>query len=178
MLKAIIATAAGIVIVVAGVLVYAATRPDTFRVHRSATIKAPPEKIYPFINDFRQWAEWSPYEKKDPDMKRTYGSNTSGKGAVYEWAGNSNVGSGRITIADTSPPSRILIKLDMLSPIEAHNNVAFTLVPQGDGTAVTWDMAGPVPYFAKILHLFINMDKMVGTDFEAGLSNLKALAEK
>ncbi len=111
-------------------------------------------------------------------MKRTYGSNTSGKGAVYEWAGNSNVGSGRITIADTSPPSRILIKLDMLSPIEAHNNVAFTLVPQGDGTAVTWDMVGPVPYFAKILHLFINMDKMVGTDFEAGLSNLKALAQK
>jgi hypothetical protein len=177
MLKMFFAAAGTLGVLMAAVLVYAATGPDTFRVYRSATIKAPPEKIFPLINDFREWTTWSPYEKKDPEMKRTYGSSTSGKGAVYEWAGNGNVGSGRITIAETSP-SQVLIKLDMLTPIEAHNNVAFTLVPQGDSTTVTWDMRGDVPYLAKIMHVFFNMDKMVGADFEAGLNNLKVLAEK
>ncbi len=166
-----------VALVVAAVLAYAATKPDTFRVQRSASIKAPPEKIFPLINDFREWTGWSPYEKKDPAMKRTYGSNTSGRGAVYEWAGNGNVGSGRITIADATSPSKVAIKLDMLKPFEAHNDVEFTLVPQGDNTTVTWDMQGRVSYLAKIMHVFFNMDKMVGSDFEAGLANLKSAAE-
>ena len=177
MLKIIGIVALVLAIGIAGVLAYAATKPDTFRVQRSASIKAPPEKIFPLINDFREWTTWSPYEKKDPAMKRTYGAATSGKGAVYEWDGDGNVGSGRITIADVSPLSKVAIKLDMLRPIEAHNDVAFTLVPQGDSTTVTWDMQGGVPYLAKIMHVFFNMDKMVGADFEAGLANLKSAAE-
>lgn len=173
---AIVAGCAGVLIV--AVMVYAATRPDTFRVYRSAAIKAPPEKIFPFINDFRQWTVWSPYENKDPDMKRTYGPTSSGKGAVYEWTGNSNVGAGRITITDAAAPSKVAIDLHMLKPFEARNDVVFSLEPKGDVTTVTWDMQGPVPYFAKIIHMFVNMDKMVGSDFEVGLANLKAAAER
>jgi hypothetical protein len=160
------------------VLAVAATKPDTFRVQRSTAIKAPPEKIFPLINDFRSWSAWSPYEHKDPAMKRTYGATTTGKGAVYEWDGDKNVGAGRITITDASPPSKVMIDLDMLKPFAAHNKVEFTLVPNGDTTAVTWEMEGGVPYFAKIVHVFFNMDQMVGKDFEAGLASLKASAEK
>jgi uncharacterized protein YndB with AHSA1/START domain len=163
---------------VAVVLIIAATKPDTFEVRRSATIKAPPDRIFPLINDYRQWAAWSPYENKDPQMKRTFGPVTSGKGATYAWDGDSNVGVGNMVIADAAAPSKITIKLNMLKPIEAHNDVAFTLVPQGDATTVTWTMQGPVPYFAKIIHVFFNVDKMVGGDFEVGLANLRTLAEK
>jgi uncharacterized protein YndB with AHSA1/START domain len=163
---------------VAVVLIIAATKPDTFEVRRSATIKAPPDWIFPLINDYRQWAAWSPYENKDPQMKRTFGPVTSGKGATYAWDGDSNVGVGNMVIADAAAPSKITIKLNMLKPIEAHNDVAFTLVPQGDATTVTWTMQGPVPYFAKIIHVFFNVDKMVGGDFEVGLANLRTLAEK
>ena len=177
MLKTLVILAGCLGVLVAAMLVYAATRPDTFRVYRSASIKAPPDKIFPLINDFHAWTKWSPYENKDPQMKRTYGASSIGKGAVYEWNGNGQVGSGRITITNAMPASQVLIKLDMLTPFEAHNNVAFTLVPQGDSTTVTWDMRGGVPYFAKIMHMFFNMDKMVGGDFEVGLANLKAVAE-
>ena len=177
MLKVVLILAGCLGVAVAAILVYAATKPDTFRVARSASIKAPPDRIFPLINDFHAWTKWSPYENKDPQMKRTYGANSSGKGAVYEWNGNGQVGSGRITITDARPPSQVLIKLDMLTPFEAHNNVAFTLEPQGDGTTVTWAMQGGVPYLAKIMHVFFNMDKMVGGDFEAGLANLKTVAE-
>lgn len=178
MIKILVIVAGCVGVLIAAVLVYAASRPDTFRVYRTAKIKALPEKIFPLINDFRQWNTWSRYEKKDPAMKRTYGATTSGRGAVYEWDGDKNVGSGRITITDATPPAKILIDLDMLKPFEAHNSIAFTLVPQGDSTTVTWDMQGGVPYFAKIVNVFFNMDKMAGGDFEQGLANLKALAEK
>jgi uncharacterized protein YndB with AHSA1/START domain len=173
---AIVAACAGVFVV--AVLIIAATKPDTFQVQRSASIKAPPDKIFPLINDYRQWTAWSPYETKDPQMKRTYGVTASGKGATYAWEGNGNVGSGNMMIADATPPSKVMIKLNMLKPIEAHNDVAFTLVPQADGTTVTWNMQGQVPYFAKIIHMFLDMDKMVGGDFEVGLANLKTLAEK
>ena len=163
---------------IAGVLIFAATKPDTFRVQRSASIKAPPEKVFALINDFKRWDAWSPWEKKDPAMKRTFGAATSGKGAVYAWEGNSDVGKGRMEIAESSPPSKVAIKLDFLMPFEAHNLVEFTLEPKGDFTNVTWAMQGDTPYFAKIIHVFINMDKMVGNDFEAGLANLKAVSEK
>jgi len=163
---------------IAGVLIFAATKPDTFRVQRSASIKAPPEKVFALINDFKRWDAWSPWEKKDPAMKRTFGAATSGKGAVYAWEGNSDVGKGRMEIAESSPPSKVAIKLDFLMPFEAHNLVEFTLEPKGDSTNVTWAMQGDTPYFAKIIHVFINMDKMVGNDFEAGLANLKAVSEK
>jgi hypothetical protein len=161
-----------------GVLAYAATRPDIFTVQRSASIKAPPEKIFPFINDFHQWGLWSPYEKIDPDMKRNYGPVTAGRGATYGWDGNKNIGSGSMEIVDAPAPQRVTIKLDFTRPFEAHNVAEFTLQPAGEATNVTWTMRGPVPYFFKIVHLVMNMDKMVGGQFDQGLANLKAAAER
>jgi uncharacterized protein YndB with AHSA1/START domain len=178
MLK-VIAIVGGILsVLIVAVLIIAATKPDTFRVTRAASIKAPPEKIFPLINDFQQWSAWSPYEHKDPAMKRTFSGAQSGKGAVYAWEGDSQIGQGRMEIADTTPPSKIVLNLDFVKPMEAHNIVVFTMVPKGDVTDVTWDMNGPTPYIGKIVHVFLNMDKMVGTDFEAGLANLKAVAER
>jgi carbon monoxide dehydrogenase subunit G len=163
---------------VLAVLGLAATKPDTFRVARSASIKAPPEKIFPLINDFHQWQAWSPYERKDPAMKKTFSGAAAGKGAVYEWDGDKNVGSGRIEIADASVPSKVSLKLDMIKPFPAHNTVDFTLEPRGGETLVTWAMRGDVPYLAKVVHVFLDVDKMVGNDFEAGLASLKSVAEK
>jgi uncharacterized protein YndB with AHSA1/START domain len=159
-------------------LVYAATLPDSFRVERKTTIKAPPEKIFALINDFHQWEAWSPWEKIDPAIKRTYSGAASGKGAAYAWAGNKDVGQGRMEIAETTPSSKVQIKLDFSAPMEAHNMIEFTLAPQGDSTQVTYAMFGPSPYVAKLMHLVMSMDKMVGGKFEEGLGNLKGLAEK
>ena len=170
--------AIAVVFLVGAVLVFAATRPDVFRVQRAASIKAPPEKIFPLINDFSRWGAWSPYEKKDPAMKRSLSGPAAGKGAVYAWEGNGEVGQGRMEIADAAAPSRVTLKLDFVKPFEAHNVVDFTLEPQGDATNVTWAMHGPMPYISKVITLFVDMDRMVGKDFEAGLANLKAVAEK
>jgi carbon monoxide dehydrogenase subunit G len=167
-----------IVVLIAAVLIYAATRPDTLRVQRSTSIKAPPEKIFPLINDFHSWGAWSPYEKKDPAMKRTMTGAANGKGAVYEWEGDKNVGKGRMEIAESSPPSKVTLKLDFVKPFEAHNIVDFTLEPKGDSTNVTWAMHGPSPYISKIIGIFLNMDSMIGKDFETGLANLKTVAER
>jgi carbon monoxide dehydrogenase subunit G len=169
------------VILLAGLamlLALAATKPDTFRVQRTATIKAPPEKIFALVDDFRRWNSWSPYETMDPAMKRTLSGAVSGKGAVYEWEGNSKVGQGRMEIADTSAPSKVMIKLDFLKPFEAHNTAEFTLEPNGAFTNVTWAMHGPSPYLAKVMGIFFDMDHMIGKDFETGLANLKALTEE
>ena len=171
-------TAIIVAILIAGVLIFAATKPDTFHVRRATSIKAPPEKVFALINDFKRWEAWSPWEKKDPAMKRTFGAATSGKGAVYAWEGNSDVGKGRMEIAESSPPSKVTIKLDFVKPFEAHNIVEFMLDAKGESTNVTWAMHGPLPYLAKVMHLFFNMDNMVGKDFEGGLANLKSVAEK
>jgi len=165
-------------IAIAILLILAATKPDTFTVRRATTVKAAPEAIFPLINDFHQWGTWSPYETKDPAMKRTYSGTASGKGAVYAWQGNKNVGSGRMEILDSSAPSKIVIKLDFFAPFEGHNTAEFTMLPQGDVTNVTWLMHGPVPFMAKIMHVLMNIDRMVGKDFEIGLANLKRLTEK
>jgi len=178
MMKIVFIVLAVIAVGIVGILAVAATRPDDFRVHRTAAIKAPPEKVFPFINDFRQWPIWSPFEKIDPDMKRTYGATTAGKGATYGWDGNKNIGSGSMEILDAPAPQRVTIKLDFTRPFEAHNIAEFTLVPAGDTTSVTWSMHGPVPYFGKIIHMFMDMDKMVGGQFATGLADLKAAAEK
>lgn len=167
-----------VVVLIAGVLLFAATKPDTFRVERSASIKATPEKIFAILNDFKQWGAWSPWEKKDPAMKRNFGATTSGKGATYGWEGNKDVGTGSMTITESTPFSKLAINLDFLKPFEAHNVAEFTLTAQGDTTLVTWAMHGPANYMTKIIHVFMNMDKMVGSDFEAGLANLKVVAEK
>jgi uncharacterized protein YndB with AHSA1/START domain len=167
-----------LVVGVAAVLVAAATKPDRFRVRRTAEVNAPADRIFPLINDFRSFGSWSPYETRDPEMKRSYSGATSGKGAAYAWDGNKNVGAGRMEILDSAPPSRIAIKLDFTRPFEAHNVVEFTLVPHGGSTTVTWAMEGPSPFIAKIMHVFFSMDRMVGGDFEIGLANLKLIAEK
>lgn len=167
-----------IVVAIAAVLAYAATRPNTFRIERSARIDAPPDKIFPLISDFRNWRLWSPWEKMDPALRRAYGGAPAGKGAVYEWEGNKKVGKGRMEILDAPPPSRVAIKLDFLKPFEAHNLAEFTLTPLGNSTSVTWAMHGPSPFIAKLMGLFFNMDRMVGKDFETGLANMKAAAEQ
>jgi hypothetical protein len=166
-----------VVVAVAGLLVYAATRPDDFRVERSIAVKAPPDKVIALVGDLRGWTAWSPYEKKDPAMKRTYSGAAAGKGAIYEWDGNKDVGHGRMEILEATP-SKVMIKLDFMTPFEAHNTAEFTARPQGDNTNVTWAMYGPSPYIAKVMQTVINMDRMIGTDFEAGLQSLKAVAEK
>ena len=166
-----------VVVIVAGVLVYAWTRPDSFRVQRSATIKAPPARIVALIDDFHAWTQWSPWEKRDPNLKRTYGATAKGKGATYAWEGNKNVGSGSMEILEASP-QKVLVKLDFLKPFEAHNTAEFALVPAGDATNVTWAMYGPSPFVSKLMGVFMNFDTMIGKDFEAGLASLKAAAEK
>jgi uncharacterized protein YndB with AHSA1/START domain len=167
-----------VVVLLVAFLGFAATRPDTFRVQRAMRINAPPEKIFALINDLHRWGSWSPYEKKDPTMKRTHSGAANGKGAVYEWEGNRDIGTGRMEITDTSPPSRVSIKLDFIKPFEAHNNVEFTLEPNGHSTNVTWALHGPASYTSKVMSVVFNMDRMVGKDFEAGLAGLKAAAER
>jgi carbon monoxide dehydrogenase subunit G len=167
-----------LVVLLVGLLAFAATKPDAFRVQRTTSIKAPPEKILALINDFHSWVAWSPFENLDPAMKRTYSGPANGKGAVYEWEGNGKAGQGRMEISDVAPSSRVTIKLDFIKPFEAHNVAEFTLDDNGDSTNVTWAMHGPSPYFVKVMHTLFSMDRMVGGSFETGLANLKAVAEK
>ncbi|MBC7956681.1 MAG: SRPBCC family protein [Cytophagales bacterium] len=167
-----------IVVLIAAVLVFAATRPDSYSVQRSATIKAPPEKVFAQINDFRAWQAWSPWEKLDPAMQRTHSGAPAGKGAVYAWKGNSKVGQGRMEITESEPSSKIGMKLHFMEPFDSHNTTNFTLQPQGDSTQVTWVMHGPSPYISKLMGVFVSMDSMIGKDFEAGLANMKSAAEK
>ena len=166
-----------VVALVAGVLIYAATRPDTFQISRSVTIAAPPDKVFPLINDLRQFNTWNPFAKQDPQSVITYEAVTVGVGGAYSWKGDKS-GAGRMAIAESVPPQRIGVKLDFSKPFEAHNRVDFTIEPQGEGSKVTWAMTGPMPYLTKVMTLYFNMDKMVGGSFEEGLASLKVLAEK
>lgn len=171
--------ALAVVVLIAAVLLFAATRPDSFRVQRSLSIAAPPAKIFPLINDLHAFQTWSPYEKKDPAMKRTHSGPASGPGASYAWEGNKEIGIGNMQITEAVAPDRVTMKLDFLQPFEAHNIVDFTLVPNGYGsTEVTWALHGPSPFVSKLMGLVFDMDKMVGRDFDEGLASLKALAEK
>jgi uncharacterized protein YndB with AHSA1/START domain len=167
-----------VVIAIAGLLGFTATRPDSFSVQRTATIHAPADKVFGLINDFHRWGEWSPWEKLDPAMKRTFGGPAAGPGAVYQWTGNSKVGAGRMEILDAAPASKIEIKLDFIEPFEGHNIAEFTLAPQGENTDVVWTMRGPAPFISKLMGVFVSMDSMIGKDFEAGLANMKGAAEK
>ena len=166
-----------VVVLIAAVLIYAATRPDTFRVQRSASISAPPEKIFPLINDLRSFNTWNPYEKKDPNAKGSYSGPASGKGAAYAFDGNKDIGKGNIEITESSPTSKVTMNLNMFKPFEAHNIVEFTLQPVGETTNVTWAIHGPMPYMSKVMCVFFDIDNMVGKDFENGLSDLKTVAE-
>jgi len=160
------------------VVLLASSRPDSFRIERRITINAPAAKPFALIQDFHRWAEWSPWEQLDPNMQRTYSGAPSGKGAVYEWKGVPKVGSGRMEILDLTPPERVIIKLDFIAPFEAHNTADFSLTPDGGGgTQVVWAMYGPQPFMNKVMSLFMNMDKLVGPDFEKGLAAMKRISE-
>jgi Polyketide cyclase / dehydrase and lipid transport len=167
-----------LVVSVAGVLLLAVSKPDTFRVQRATSIKAPSDRIFPLIADFHGWSAWSPYEKLDPAMKRTFGGADKGKGAVYEWESDGKAGKGRMEITDAPAPSKVTIKLDFLKPFESHNTAEFKLEPSGDSTELTWAMYGPNLFIGKVMSIFFDMDKMIGKDFETGLANLKTLAEQ
>jgi uncharacterized protein YndB with AHSA1/START domain len=177
MMNALLILAAVLVVVVAGVLILAAMKPPVFRVVRSTTIDAPPERVFGYINDFRQWPAWSPWEKYDPAMQRTHGGPPGGVGATYAWNGNKKVGQGRMEIVESTPPSKVSLKLEFIKPFKAHNTTDFLLEPHGNGTRLTWDMQGPNQCMGRVMQVFMDMDRMVGRDFEAGLANLKGVAE-
>jgi hypothetical protein len=170
----IIAIVALAIVAVFGI---AASRPNQFRIERSASFKAAPESIFPLINDLHRWEGWSPFEQKDPAMKRSFSGAERGRGAIYGWEGNKDIGSGRMEITESAPSSHVVIKLDFFTPFKASNTAEFTLQPSGEGTRVTWAMYGPSPFMSKLMGLVFNMDKMVGTEFERGLVNLRTLTE-
>lgn len=158
-------------------LIYAATRPDSFRIERRIRIQAPPEKIHPLIADLRQFNRWNPYEKKDPAIKGEYSAATAGPGARYAWE-SKEVGTGSLEIVESVAPQRVAMQLDFIKPFEAHNRALFDVAPvPGGGSEVVWAMEGPSPFVSKLMGVVFNMDKMVGGDFEKGLADLKTLAE-
>ena len=169
--------AAVVVIAIIALLTYTATRPSTFRIIRSTVIEAPPGKVLAQIEDFHRWGAWSPWEKLDPGMSRTYGGPASGVGATYGWNSKGQAAVGDMKITDVTP-SRVALDLNFVKPFAAANKVVFTLEPQGDATRVTWSMEGASPFMHKLMGLFFNMDKTVGGDFEKGLASLKAVSEQ
>lgn len=180
MLEIIAIIAVILAIAIAIVLILASAKPATFAIQRSAVMQASAETIFPLINNFHQWTKWSPWENRDPALHRTYGGAESGKGAIYAWEGNKNVGSGRMEILDASSPSKITIKLDFFKPFKAHNTAEFTFVPERgtSATNVIWVMRGPSSFMSKVMQVFMDFDRMIGKDFETGLASLKSLAEK
>ena len=170
-----------IVLAIAGLLGYASTRPPTFRIERSTRVAAPMLQVAEQIDDFRAWQTWSPWENIDPSLQRTFSGADTGVGAIYEWTGTGKAGAGRMEITEMrAGPERglISIKLDFLKPFKAHNTAEFLMTPTDAGTDLTWAMFGPSPLVSKVMGLFVDLDKMVGKDFEAGLAALKRNAER
>lgn len=166
-----------IAVLIVAVLAFATTKPSTFSVERSIIINASPQTVYSLLDDFHKWGEWSPWEKIDPGMQRTYSGPASGVGAAYAWQGNGDVGSGRMEIQEATAPSKLGIKLDFTAPMEANNTTVFELTPEGNATRVRWNMYGPNAYVSKLMQVFVSMDAMIGKDFESGLANMKVAAE-
>lgn len=165
-------------IAVAAVLALAARKPATFRVERTVDIHAAPQKIFPLIDELPQWRVWSPYEDKDPAMQRTFSGPARGTGAAYAWSGNREVGAGRMEITTSTPDRHIVMRLDFRKPFKATNTAEFIFTPADGGTRVTWAMSGEASFLCRVMGLFIDMDKMIGKDFETGLQRLKAVAER
>jgi len=168
----------GLVIVVVVLAIVVATRPSTFRVERSILITASPESVFAQVNDFHSWAAWSPWEKLDPKMEKTFSGPSAGADATYAWkSDNGKVGQGRMTIERSDLPSSVSVKLEFIKPFAATNTVTFTMIPAGTQTRTTWAMDGHSGFLGKLFHLVMNMDKMVGGDFERGLAALKSVTE-
>jgi Polyketide cyclase / dehydrase and lipid transport len=174
MLKKILIAVAGIIVVLA---VIVALQPSEFRVARSATMSAPAPTVFAQVNDFHKWEAWNPWGKIDPAMKQAYEGAPAGTGAIYTWAGNNEVGEGRMTIIESHPGELIRVKLEFFKPFAATNTAEFTFKPEADQTVVTWSMVGEKNFMAKAIHLFINMDKMIGGQFEKGLAQMKSVVE-
>jgi Polyketide cyclase / dehydrase and lipid transport len=173
MLTAALLLLAGLVALV----IYAATRPPTFRIERTARMDVAPEVIFSNINDFRKWEAWSPWDKLDPKLERTYSGAARGLGAVYGWSGAGKVGSGRMEIVESQSPSAVRIKIDFTAPFAASNIIDFKLTRDGDWTIVNWAMSGPQPFMNRLMGVVFNMDKLVGGDFAKGLASLKQVSE-
>ena len=177
MKKIVIGVVGTVIVLIAGILFAASRQPDTFRVERHVMVRAPAEEIFALVNDFRAWDAWTPYNR-DPAMKKTYGGAPAGAGATYAWEGNGDVGKGEVAITAAQAPERIDLDLHMVAPFEARNKVTFTFLREASQTAVSWSMVGNNNLIGKAMGLFMDMDKMVGGDFETGLARLKAAAEK
>ena len=158
-------------------VVIVALQPASFRIARSASIAAPPQAVFAQVNDFHKWEAWNPWGKVDPAMKHSYEGPAAGPGAVYSWAGNKEVGEGRMTIIESRPSDLVQVKLDFFKPFAATNTAEFTFKPEGNATLVTWSMSGDNNFMAKAVHLFMNMDKMIGEQFDKGLASMKAIVE-
>ena len=167
----------GLAVIVVVSVVVVALRPSEFRVERAATISAPPPVVFAQVNDFRKWDAWSPYARRDPAMKKSFEGAPAGVGAIYRWSGNHEVGEGRTTIIESRPHDLIRIKLEFVRPFAATNTAEFTFRPEGERTAVTWSLAGRNNFIARAMGLVMNMDKMIGGDFETGLAQMKSVAE-
>ena len=167
----------GLAVIIIALAVVVATQPDDFRVTRSSTVSAPAAAVFAQVNELHKWEAWNPWQKKDPAMKLTFAGPSAGPGASYSWAGNNEVGEGRLTITESRPGELVRLKLEFMKPFAATNTADFTFKPEGDKTAVTWSMEGKNNYLAKALHLVMNMDKMVGGEFEKGLADMKVAAE-
>ena len=167
-----------IVAAIALLLVVASMKPNNFEVSSSVTIEATSDKISPYIEDYRKWELWSPFEKLDPQIKRIYSGSESGVGAKYRWEGNNKAGVGEMQIIESTPGAKVIMKLDFMKPFAAHNIGEFTMQPDGQGTKVTWLMKGPRPFIGKVMNTIMNIDKMIGSQFEEGLRSLKAKVEE
>ena len=176
-MNTLILVLAAVAVLIAGLLAVAAMKPNMFRLQRSIAIDAVPGNIFPLINDLRAHEAWNPFDKPDPATTKTHSGSAQGAGAIYEWKGKGQSGSGKLSILQADPFSRIVMQLDMLAPFKASNEVVFTLAPANGATQLTWSIQGPMPYPAKIMHTLFNMDRMVGRQFEAGLANLKRIVE-
>lgn len=167
-----------IVLLVGGFLAYVAAQPAEYRVARSATINAPPDAVFAQVNDFHNWQKWSPWAELDPNAKVTFEGPAAGVGAVFKWSGNDDVGEGSMTLIESRPHEFVHIDLKFVRPFEDSADVTFSLHPQGEQTAVTWAMSGKNNFFGKLVCLFMDMDQMIGADYEKGLAQLKAVVEK
>ena len=168
----------GVVVLIGALLLFAATRPNSYAVSRSMTIKAPPDKLFAMVDSFPAWPQWSPYEKLDPNMKKTMGGSPAGVGATYAWSGNKDAGEGSMRIVRSQPPSVVEIQLEFTKPMVGHDTATFTFTPKGDSTTVTWTVRGPNPYMAKLVTIFMSMDSMIGGQMMDGLMTMQKVAEK
>jgi len=167
----------GFAAAIAVLAVVIAFQPGEFRVTRSALMPVPAAAVFAQVNDFHKWEAWSPWAKRDPAAKNTFAGAAAGTSAVFAWDGNNQVGAGRMTITESRPSESIRLKLEFFRPLAGISTTEFTFKPEGNQTAVTWSMVGETSFIGKAIHLFVNMDKMVGGDFESGLASMKAAAE-